>query len=99
MRRGTASLGRSALQQSLRRGHFLVARRISEDRTLHQALTVELLVCALSGAASSTIVFHSAQPSHFPAHLLETVPQFWQTKVFCGLAMVNPVSLYFSHIH
>jgi hypothetical protein len=32
-------------------------------------------------AASSTLVFHSPQPSQRPTHLLVTQPQLWQTNL------------------
>jgi hypothetical protein len=41
--------------------------------------------------ASSTMVFHSPQPSQRPDHLLATAPQLWQTKREVGLA--TPVSV------
>ena len=36
--------------------------------------------------ASSTMVFHSPQPSQRPAHLGLTAPQLWQTKRDVGFA-------------
>ena len=46
-----------------------------------------------TASASSAIVFHSLQLTHFPDQRLETAPQFWQTKLdLAGLAMGQPRS-------
>jgi hypothetical protein len=36
---------------------------------------------------SSTTVFHSRHPEHWPTHLAYWVPQFWQKKAVFVLAM------------
>jgi hypothetical protein len=55
-----------------------------------------VLPCARPGpasTASSTMVFHSPQLSHLPAHLPVTAPQDWQTKRATDFAILRIVRL------
>src|SRR3982750_3129896 len=40
--------------------------------------------CPATRNRSSTIVFHSPQSVHCPAHLRDWLPQFWQTNMVAG---------------
>ena len=44
---------------------------------------------AARSTTSSTVLFHSSQASHFPAHLADTAPQAWQIYWLVRLAIAG----------
>jgi len=62
--------------------------------TLFEVLEVDVFQSFFSGfwTTSSTMVFHSLQDVHWPCHLENCVPQFWQKNVVFTFA-INTQSL------
>ena len=72
---GSLRLSINILKNSITRSVDIIKSKIDADSTYYKVL---IFLLSFFEVRSSTKVFHWPQEGHFPNHLEDDVPQFWQ---------------------